>query len=84
MRKAVFGLAVLSLVVLDSGLSGCASGTANMHQDLASKTYLTVVGQDVDMEKIVSVNRWAHEHGARVIWINYPQKVQAGDDSHGH
>jgi hypothetical protein len=77
MSKAVFVLAV----VLSMGLSACA-GTTNVHPDSASKTSLT--SHDIDMDKVATVNRWAFNHGHKLIWINYPQKLLVGDDNRGH
>jgi hypothetical protein len=77
MSKAVFVLAV----VLSMGLSAC-SGTPNMRPDSASKTSLT--SQDLDMDKVATVNRWAFNHGHKLIWINYPQKLILGDDGRVH
>jgi hypothetical protein len=77
MSKAVFVLAV----VLSMGLSACA-GTVIVHSDSASKTSLTRI--EIDVDKVATVNRWALDHGNKVIWINYPQKLIIGDDGRGH
>jgi hypothetical protein len=77
MSKAVFVLAVVSSM----GLSACA-GTANVHPDSASKTSLT--SRELDMDKVATVNRWAFNHGHKLIWINYPQKLIVGSDGSGH
>ena len=79
MRKALFILAVG--MGLGLGLTGCA-GTGGTHPDSASKTSLT--SRDLDMDKVASVNRWALDRGAKLIWINYPQKRLLGDDNHAH
>jgi hypothetical protein len=34
---------------------------------------------DFDSGKAATVNRWALNHGATVIWVNYPQKRKSGD-----
>jgi hypothetical protein len=77
MSKAVFVLAV----ALSMGLSACA-GTVNVHPDSVSKTSLT--SRDLDMEKVAIVNRWAFNHGHKLIWVNYPQKLLAVDDGRAH
>ena len=77
MSKAVFVLAV----VLSMGLSACAS-TGNVQPDSASKTSLT--SRDLDMDKVATVNRWAYNHGHKLIWVNYPQKLLVADDGRGH
>ena len=78
MSRAVFVLAV----VLSIGLLGCAGGTTSVKPDSASKTSLT--SSELDMDKVATVNRWAFNHGHKLIWINYPQKLLAGDGSRGH
>ena len=77
MSKAVFVLAVM----LSMELSGCG-GTVSVKPDSASKTSLT--SQDLDMDKVATVNRWAFNHGHKLIWINYPQKLLVGDDGRSH
>jgi hypothetical protein len=34
---------------------------------------------DVDMDKVVTVNQWAQTKGARVMWVNLPQKSKLAD-----
>jgi len=34
---------------------------------------------DFDQGKVVTVNRWALDHGATVIWTHYPQKRKGTD-----
>ena len=77
MSKAVFVLAM----VLIMGLSAC-SGTVSVKPDSESKTSLT--SRELDMDKVATVNRWAFNHGHKLIWVNYPQKLIVGDDSRGH
>ena len=77
MSKAVFVLTV----VLAMGLSAC-SGTGSVKSDSASKTSLT--SRELDMDKVATVNQWAFNHGHKLIWINYPQKLLTGDDGRGH
>ena len=77
MSKAGFVL----MAPLALGLSACA-GTGGTHPDSASKTSLT--SHDIDTGKVAIVNRWAFDHGAKLIWVNYPQKRLLGDDDRGH
>lgn len=31
---------------------------------------------DFDAKKVEAVTQWAHDHGAREIWVNYPTKYR--------
>lgn len=57
--KAVVGAATLVLV-----LCGCAE------QRYHPATWYSEA--DVDIGKIATVNQWAEQRGAKVMWINYP------------
>lgn len=81
MHEALFVLAVGIGVGSGVTLTGCA-GTGGTHPDSASKTSLTSF--EIDSDKVATVNRWALDRGARLIWINYPQKRLSGDDNRGH
>ncbi len=59
--KAVVGAAILPLV-----LCGCAA------QRYHPATWYTK--SDVDIGKIATVNQWAEQRGAQVMWIHYPVK----------
>jgi len=59
-RSILFAAAVVPLVV-----AGCASNSARV-----TNRY----DEEVDTGKVVAVNQWAQMKGARVMWINYPQK----------
>jgi len=68
-RSILFFVAGMSLV-----LDGCASmGDAQR----ANAGY----DSNVDMGKVVAVNQWAETKGAKVVWINYPQKPKNLDSS---
>lgn len=55
------------LAGLCAGIGGCAtSGTA------LSMSRGGLASEDVDAEKVATVNQWAQTHGATVVWINYP------------
>jgi hypothetical protein len=72
MRQArLFGTMAVSLI-----LAGCA--TAPTSSPVQSPNYSTREYNDYDLGKVVSVEQWARDKGARVIWIHYPPKK--GDD----
>jgi hypothetical protein len=52
------------------GLGACA-GTGGQREFAPSK--------GVDLEKVATVNRWAEDHGAVVIWVNMPSKSRPVD-----
>jgi hypothetical protein len=31
--------------------------------------------EDIDVEKVTSVNQWAHDHGYTVLWFRLPPKA---------
>jgi len=78
MGKAFFVLAVA--MGLGLTLAGCA-GTSRTHPDSASKTSL--ISHEIDADKVASVNHWALDRGAKLIWINYPQKRFVRNDNRG-
>ena len=55
----------IAVCAVGLGLGACA-GTGGQHELLPSN--------DVDQEKVVSVNKWAETRGAVVIWVNMPTK----------
>lgn len=73
--RGVRSWAVLGAVAF-LGLGGCT--TTQLHRMEAE-----AASDQVDLEKVVSVNAWAHEHGARVMWVNYPQKQPRYDNHSG-
>ena len=38
-------------------------------------------GPDVDVDKVMTVNQWALNRGAIVMWMNYPQKARTVETS---
>ena len=66
MRKFL-GIAVGALV-----LAGCATERVAYHPDGWYND------PNVDVVKVTTVNQWAEQKGARVMWINYPQKPKPG------
>ena len=63
MRGTMLVLALMSAV-----LTGCA-GTRGATLSMSSAQ---LASDDVDAEKVATVNQWAQTHGATVVWINYP------------
>lgn len=55
-------------------LGGCASIGGAQHAN-------NPFGSEVDVGKVVAVNQWAETKGARVMWINYPQKPKNLDSA---
>lgn len=72
MKRTSIGLTVgLSLI-----LSACATSRGSAMRAGGNND------GDIDQAKIVSVNQWAEIRGAKVLWINLPQKSKLidGDD----
>jgi len=42
-----------------------------------------LANEDVDSEKVATVNQWAQSHGATVLWINYPVRAHPRSDGGG-
>jgi hypothetical protein len=38
-------------------------------------------GPNVDVDKVVTINQWALNRGAIVMWVNYPQKTNTAETS---
>ena len=49
--------------------------------DTGSVRHSTVdpAGDDFDSNKVATVTQWAENHGATIIWINYPTKPRPRD-----
>ena len=67
MKRSILFAAGMSLA-----LGGCASMGGAQHAD-------DRYGSDVDMGKVIAANQWAEIKGAKVVWINYPQKPKTLD-----
>jgi hypothetical protein len=52
------------------GLAACASPSSKRERLAA----LVGPSNDIDTEKIDKVTQWAHDHGAKLIWLRYPVK----------
>ena len=62
-----------------AGLSLCLCACATTPpQQVASATDDKLNG-DFDQGKVATVNRWALDHGATVIWTHYPQRRKGTD-----
>jgi len=59
------------------GLCLCACATTPP-QHVAPATDDKLNG-DFDQGKVATVNRWALDHGATVIWTHYPQRRKGTD-----
>lgn len=59
-----------------SSLCLCACATSGPQHFGATEDKLN---GDYDSEKVATVNRWALDHGATVIWVTYPQKRRGSD-----
>ncbi len=66
-------ITALAAIVLGFGISGCA-GTAGPN-GLARESKMD---SDIDYVKVISVNEWAVNRHATVMWVNYP-RVRAKD-----
>lgn len=56
------------LIAIASGGTAACSGTAGSGANVRPVTS----GVEVDYIKMITVNQWAHQRGATVLWINYP------------
>ena len=57
------------------------AGSASLHACTATPQHRLPDGawaSEVDAGKVSTVDRWALDHGATVIWLKYPQKHKAG------
>ena len=70
MKRLIF----LALAGMSLTLGGCASmGSATRAND--------GFNADVDIVKVKAVNQWAETKGARVMWVNYPQKSKIAEST---
>jgi len=61
-----------------TGLGGCATQGRTISMSSAG-----LANEDVDSEKVATVNQWAQSHGATVLWINYPVRAHPRSDGGG-
>lgn len=71
MKSLAAGLAILTCL----GLSACA-GTSGSNGVVRESN----IGSAVDVGKVVTVNEWALQRGAKVVWINYPTLADRHSD----
>ena len=66
---------LLGTIAIALALTGCATERSAYHPET------WYAKPPVDIGKIAAVNQWAEQRGARVMWVNYPQKPRdsAGD-----
>jgi len=74
MHRSRWAIAGLSLC-----LCACATSGPQHTQQMAPATEDKLNG-DYDQGKVMTVNRWAMDHGATVIWTHYPQRRKSADD----
>ena len=65
-------------VVLCLAVSACA-GTGGANGLSRGST----MDDDVDVNKVVTVNDWAVRRHASVVWVNYPKKSKYQKDTSG-
>ena len=65
---------LLFVAGMSLALGGCASMGGAQHANNGFDS-------DIDMGKVVAVNKWAETKGARVMWINLPQKPKNLDSA---
>ena len=68
MRTQLTAAAAIVLGLGISGISGCA-GTAGPN-GMARESKMD---SDIDYGKVISVNEWAVNRHATVVWVNYPR-----------
>jgi DhnA family fructose-bisphosphate aldolase class Ia len=57
----------------------CACATSGQQHVAATPAPEDKLNGDFDQGKVATVNRWALDHGATVIWTHYPQKRKGTD-----
>jgi len=63
------------LILAGCGGLGACAGTPQRSVTAETWQY------EVDAGKVGTIDRWALDHGATVIWLKYPQKTRPGDGS---
>jgi len=61
-------LAISAAIVICLGLSAC-SGAPQRYDRGRDGAMI----RDIDAGKIATVNQWALQRGATVVWVNYPR-----------
>lgn len=73
MKRWMFAAAMISTVLMSTGCATSGSGGGK-----TSVVRASLYSRDaIDYEKVVAVNRWAHDRGYGVEWVNLPVKSVA-------
>jgi hypothetical protein len=72
MHRSRWAIAGLSLCL-------CACATSGQQHVAPAPAPEDKLNGDFDQGKVATVNRWALDHGATVIWTHYPQKRKGTD-----
>jgi hypothetical protein len=75
MKRGFWGVAV---VVTGLMLGGCA--TTGGSSSASSSRMARGDRDNIDQEKIVSVNKWANDRGHDVTWVNLPRKPRKAEE----
>ena len=60
-------------------LCSCATTGPQHSQAAPERVTGDKLNGDLDQVKVATVNRWALDHGATVIWNHYPQRRKGSD-----
>lgn len=65
--------------IASAALGGCAvqGGT------IPTARAVSLASDDVDAEKVATVNQWGLTHGATIVWINYPVRAHPRTNGNG-
>jgi hypothetical protein len=74
MHRSRWAIAGLSLC-----LCACATNGPRHPDATTESAREDKLNGDLDQGKVATVNRWALDHGATVIWTHYPQKRKGAD-----
>ena len=68
-----------AIVGLSLCLCSCATTGPQHSQAATERVTEDKLNGDLDQVKVATVNRWALDHGATVIWNHYPQRRKGSD-----
>ncbi len=68
---------ILTVVLVCGGLAALG-GCASMGKGKDSSALTSAINDNVDLAYIAQVNQQASQRFAKVIWVNPPQKLPAG------
>jgi hypothetical protein len=72
-----------TMLVLLAGVCAGLGGCATAGHTIPTSPAVGLASDDVDAEKVATVNQWAQTHGATVVWINYPTRAHPRSSSSG-